>query len=78
MYTLYVLMASINISIKKDAYEFLKKMKGKDQSFSDVILGFNKDKKDIMKFFGVMKGSDWEEKEKNMKGFRESFNKRLQ
>ena len=70
-------MTSMNISIKKDAYEFLKKMKTKDQSFSDVILGFKKEKNDIMKFFGTLKDSDWDEKEKNMREFKESFNKRL-
>ena len=75
-YSLCVHMASMNISIKKDAYEFLKKMKSNDQSFSDVILSFKK-KNNIMDFFGALKESDWHEKEKNMKEFRESFNKRL-
>jgi len=31
----------------------------------------------IMRFFGVLKDLDWNEKEKNMECFRASFNKRL-
>ena len=69
-------MTSINISLKKDAYEFLKTLKDKDKSFSDVILSFKKED-DIMKFFGALKNSNWDEKEKNMKNFRDSFKKRL-
>lgn len=71
-------MASINISVKKEAYEFLKNLKAGDRSFSDVILSFKKDKKDIMRFFGALKDSDWDNKEKSMKSLRESFSKRLQ
>ena len=71
-------MASINISVKKEAYEFLKNLKAEDRSFSDVILSFKKDKKDIIRFFGALKNSDWDNKEKNMKSLRESFSKRLQ
>ena len=71
-------MASINIAIKMEAYDFLKELKTKDKSFSDVILGLKKDYGSIMKFFGVLKDLDWDEKEKNMKHFRDSFSKRLQ
>ena len=63
-------MTSVNISIKREAYEFLKMMKAKDKSFSDVILGLRKDKKEALKFFGVLKDADWKEKEKKMKGLR--------
>ena len=70
-------MTSVNISIKKEAYEFLQKLKSKDKSFSEVILSFKKDKNDIMKFFGVLKDSDWNEKEKNIKKLRSSFNIRM-
>lgn len=71
-------MTSINISIKKEAYDFLKTIKAKDKSFSDIILSFKKDQSSIMKFFGVLKDLDWNEKEKNISGLRDSFNKRLQ
>lgn len=77
MYILYVPMPSINISLKREAYEFLKNLKSEDKSFSDVILGFKKEKDDIMRFFGVLKSADWDEKETNMKNLRASFNKRL-
>jgi len=70
-------MTSINISIKKEAYEFLKDLKTKDKSFSEVILGFRGKRENIMKFFGVLEGLDWNEKEKNMKNLRGSFNKKL-
>ena len=71
-------MTSVNISIKKEAYEFLKDLKTRDRSFSDIILGFKKEHKSIMRFFGVLKDIEWEEKEKSMKNLRQSFNKRLQ
>ena len=70
-------MPSMNISIKKEAYNFLKNLKSKDKSFSDVILGFKKEHDSIMGFFGALKDVDWDEREKNMKGLRESFRKRL-
>lgn len=71
-------MASINIAIKEEAYEFLKNLKADNKSFSDVILSFKKEQKNLMRFFGALKGMDWENKEKNMKGLRDSFNKKLQ
>ncbi|MBI2558113.1 hypothetical protein HYW20_02215 [Candidatus Woesearchaeota archaeon] len=71
-------MASTNISIKKEAYEFLKNLKTGERSFSDVILSFKNEHKDVMRFFGVLKNIDWGEKEKNMQHLRGSFNKRLE
>lgn len=71
-------MASTNISIKKEAYEFLKNLKTAERSFSDVILSFKKEHNGIIRFFGVLKNIDWGEKEKNMQHLRGSFNKRLE
>ena len=77
-------MTSINISIKKEAYEFLKRFKTEDKSFSDVILEFKENKyekgsaKSLLRFAGVLKDIDWKKREKMMKGFRESFNKRME
>lgn len=71
-------MTSINISIKKEAYNFLKNMKTNDRSFSDVILSFKKEHDNLMKFFGILKEADWDKKEKSMENLRNSFNKRLQ
>ena len=78
MYILWVHMTSINISLKKEAYEFLKNLKAKDRSFSDVILSFKEEHNNLMRFFGVLKNLDWHEKEKNMEHLRSSFNKRLE
>jgi len=79
-------MGSINISIKEEAYRFLKSLKSRDKSFSDVILeikdrNINKkgSKENVLKFFGVLKDKkDWIETEKRMKEFREDFNKRIE
>ena len=70
-------MASINISVKKEAYTFLKNLKTNDKSFSDIILSFKKEQSHIMRFFGVLKDINWNNKERDMKSLRESFNKRL-
>ena len=70
-------MASVNISVRKEAYNFLKNLKTDNKSFSDIILSFKKEQNDIMRFFGVLNGLDWNNKEKNMKSLRESYNKRL-
>ena len=81
MYSYYVLMASINISLKKDAYEFLKSLKSKDRSFSDVILEFKNSgaNKNIMGLFGSLKelNIDYKSKEKRMMAFRESFGRKV-
>ncbi len=69
-------MSSINISIRKEAYDFLKEFKTRDKSFSEIILGFKKEP-NIMKFFGILNDLEWDSKEKSMKSLRDSFNKRL-
>lgn len=79
-------MANINISITEEAYNFLKMLKGRDKSFSDIIIEMKENCEDrkgskerIMKFFGALKDKkiDWDEREKRMKEFRESFNIRM-
>lgn len=65
-------MSSINISIKQEAYDFLRKIKAENESFSDVILSFKKDQ-DLLRFHGKLKDIDWNEKEKKMKYLRASF-----
>lgn len=70
-------MSSINISVKKEAYNFLRNLKTRDKSFSDVILSFKKEH-GIMRFFGIFRDIDWDAREKNMKNLRGSFNKKLQ
>ena len=70
-------MVSINIAIKKEAYNFLSSLKANDKSFSDVILSFKKEQDSVMKFFGILKGLDWNDKEEKMRNLRSSFNKKL-
>ena len=70
-------MSSINISIKREAYNFLKNLKTRDKSFSDIILSFKGDHSSIMRFFGVLKDLDWDTKERNMKKLRGSFSIKL-
>lgn len=77
-YILCVLMTSINIAIKKEAYDFLKDIKARDMSFSDVILSFKKDQNNAMRFFGVLKDLDLDKKKEEISNLRKSFNKRLQ
>ena len=67
-------MPSMNIAIKKEAYDFLKELKGTDKSFSEVILSFKK--QNIEHLFATLKDRDWEEKEKNILSLREEFEKR--
>ncbi len=79
-------MASINISLTEEAYRFLKMLKGKDKSFSEVVLELKeKDAekgtgKSLLKFAGVLKNSNinWKNAEENMLNFRKSFNKRIE
>lgn len=79
-------MTSINISIKSEAYNFLKSLKTQNESFSEIILGFKEmnlankgNKKNIMKFAGILKDRkiDWEKKEKEMNKFRKETEERL-
>ncbi|PIZ52990.1 hypothetical protein COY28_03960 [Candidatus Woesearchaeota archaeon CG_4_10_14_0_2_um_filter_57_5] len=69
-------MASMNISIRKEAYDFLTSLKGKDQSFSDVILSFRKEP-DVLRYAGALKHVDWVAREKEYKRFRKDMDGRL-
>lgn len=77
-------MVNINISIKKEAYDFLKGFKTKDKSFSDVILGFKEngykkgDAKALLRFAGALKHVDWDGREKMMKELRRDFDERIE
>ena len=61
------------ISVADDAYGRLKKMKGEDDSFSDVVMELTKErrKKNLMKFAGV-----WKDKPEMDKIFEEIFAQR--
>lgn len=78
-------MSSVNIAIKDEAYSFLKSLKSKDESFSDVILKFKEKKatdgKALIKLAERFRESlahvDWEDRERKMKEIRESVNRRI-
>ena len=76
-------MASINISLRKEAYDFLNSLRGGEKSFSDVVLELSKrkvkgNKEEVLKFWGVLKDKeDWEETEKRMGKFKESFEREI-
>lgn len=77
-------MTNVNISLKREAYEFLRALKGRDRSFSDIVLEFRQKKEDksgksLLKYAGRLDvfNINWEVREKRMKEFRESFNKRI-
>ena len=76
-------MSSVNISVREEAYEFLSSLKTRDKSFSDVILEFkNNDKKDrsarsLLKYAGALKDVDWKSRERDMKEYRDLFNKKV-
>lgn len=67
-------MATKTITIKEEAYERLKKLKG-DKSFSEVIMDVTDDKEvDLMESFGVLSDEEAEELREKRKEFREEFN----
>ncbi len=78
-------MGSVNISLRREAYEFLRSLKRNSESFSDIVLGFrkrnsNSNRDRILGLFNQkrdLSAIDWKEKERRMKSFRDSFNKRL-
>ncbi len=70
-------MPSVNISLKRQAYDFLKSLKSDSKSFSDVILEFKERRRNIMDFFGVLKNESLGDRERRMSDFRASFNRRL-
>jgi len=76
-------MTNMNISLRKEAYEFLRLLKGKEKSFSDVVLEFRERKNNrnrILELFNQkrdLSAIDWKEKERRMASLRDSFKKRL-
>mgnify|MGYP003963940911 FL=1 len=78
-------MASINICIKQEAYDLLSSLKGKDKSFSDVIIEVVSERKkgnseEVMKLWGCLKekGDDyWDGRKKDYKRIRKELNYEL-
>ena len=75
-------MTNVNISIKEEAYQYLKMLKGKDKSFSDVIIEMKKNRaekgtaKSLLKFAGKLKHLDAKKFDKIRGELNEDFNKR--
>lgn len=78
-------MSSVNIAIKEEAYSFLRSLKAKDESFSDVILRLKLKKavngKALIElrneYDEVLKNVDLKNMENRMKEFREEVEKRM-
>ncbi len=77
-------MPRLHISLRKEAYEFLKSRRARGESFSDIVLSFKEPKKNPMDFFGIWKDMPKEEfesikkeLEKTRTGFKKSFARRL-
>ncbi|MBS3083652.1 hypothetical protein J4423_02505 [Candidatus Pacearchaeota archaeon] len=79
-------MGSVNISIKDEVYSFLKSLKTRDESFSDVIWKFKEKKafngKMLVEFrhkYGeIIKNIDTKDMEERMKEFREEVEERFE
>ncbi|PTD94245.1 antitoxin [archaeon SCG-AAA382B04] len=70
-------MPSKNISIKEEAYKRLKELKGKEKSFSDVILELTeKNKKDFSNIIGKNIDISWREVKKTRKRTEEDENRK--
>lgn len=77
-------MVNINISLTEEAYNYLKMLKGKDKSFSDVVIemkenGCNRkgSKELLMKYFGVIDKSELDRLDKRTREIREDLNREL-
>lgn len=80
-------MGSVNISIKQEAYNFLRSLRSDNGSFSDVILEFKENelmkkgsKESVLNFAGILENTNinWKEFERNRKNFRRSFDERIE
>jgi len=70
-------MTSVNISLRKEAYDLLKQRKAKNESFSDIIIYEFKKKLTPLDFFGILKDKAWEDDVTRMESFKDSFDTRL-
>ncbi len=75
-------MVNINISLRKEACDYLKTHTSK--SSSEVVLDFKEkekvkkgSKKAILKFAGALKNIDWNKRKRIMKSFKKEVEKRL-
>ncbi|MBI4153239.1 antitoxin VapB family protein [Candidatus Woesearchaeota archaeon] len=69
----YTCMTSVNITITKEAYDFLKKLKQQDHSFSEVILLMKKKRQDVLSYAGIFRDVDLTEAENVRKKARQDW-----
>lgn len=69
-------MVSKNITITKEAYDFLKKMKTENKSFSQVILALKENRTNLMSYAGIFKDVDLSSVEKIRDNARNDWSKR--
>lgn len=50
-------MTTKTITVTEDAYDFIKRLKTEEESFSDLFLRLAKEKNPLERYFGVLKGS---------------------
>lgn len=68
-------MATKTITIREEAYERLKAIKG-DRSFSEVIIDVTEDRKpDLMESFGAWEGEKGEKAKERIEKFRKEFDR---
>ncbi len=68
-------MAVKTITITKDAYDVLRKMKHGNESFSDVVRRLSSDKKSVKEFLGILKDTDAEAFHARVRGIRKNVSK---
>lgn len=77
-------MVNINISLTEEAYNYLKILKGKDKSFSDVVIEMKEKgcyrkgiKELLMKYYGAIDKSELDRLSKRTREIREDLNTEL-
>jgi len=77
-------MVNINISLTEEAYKYLKMLKGKDKSFSDVVIEMKENscnrkgiKELLMKYHRVIDKSELDRLSKRTSEIREDLNREL-
>lgn len=63
------------ITVTEEAYKALKRMKGNEESFSETILKFSKDKGSMMKYFGILPKENIKGVRKRMQRIREEVSR---
>ena len=68
-------MATKTITITEEAYDFLKKLKQKDESFTHLFTRLAKEKGVAEKYFGILQKDGLIDARRNLKEYRRKFSK---